>query len=396
MSTIKLWLGLLAFVLALGVIGRADFEDAQRAEQRRCTEPRSPCAAPVQAPADEDSNDAESVMEKDVFEARLQEVKARCYGRWTEILRALGVDERVLNRRNQACPMCGGTDRFQYTDKFGQGNYHCRGCGPGGGLKLLQGYHHWSFATTLRRVEACVGAGLAASAVAVERGSTVRMMRLARRLWDEARPITAGDDVDRYLRARGLHLAQYPATLRCHPALGYFEKDASGKTRKVAEYAAMLACVQASDGQMVTLHRTYIRNGEKALGRDSKKVLSSGIIGAAVRLDPPGERLALTEGIETGLAIHLGTGQPVWAALSAGSLEKVWIPDTVRRVSIYADNDATAEYRGQGAAFVLAARLRRGPDAGRREVEVFVPRAAGSDWADVWLRRLRRRTAAAG
>ena len=25
--------------------------------------------------------------------------------------------------------MCGGTDRFQYTDKFGEGNYHCRGCG---------------------------------------------------------------------------------------------------------------------------------------------------------------------------------------------------------------------------------------------------------------------------
>ena len=69
------------------------------------------------------------------FESRLHELKARAHGRWTEILRTLGVDEKVLNKRNQPCPMCGGTDRFQYTDKFGEGNYHCRGCGPAGGLK---------------------------------------------------------------------------------------------------------------------------------------------------------------------------------------------------------------------------------------------------------------------
>src|SRR5437588_4482615 len=75
------------------------------------------------------------------FESRLHELKGRAHGRWTEILRTLGVDEKVLNKRNQPCPMCGGTDRFQYTDKFGEGNYHCRGCGAAGGLKLLQGYH---------------------------------------------------------------------------------------------------------------------------------------------------------------------------------------------------------------------------------------------------------------
>src|SRR5947207_15564148 len=84
---------------------------------------------------------AEIIMDKFEFEARLQELKARAHGRWTEILRTLGVGEKILNKRNQPCPMCGGTDRFQYTDKFGEGNYHCRGCGAGGGLKLLQGYH---------------------------------------------------------------------------------------------------------------------------------------------------------------------------------------------------------------------------------------------------------------
>lgn len=56
-------------------------------------------------------------MDNQAFEARVAEVKRRAHGRWTELLRALGVDENLLNRRNQPCPLCGGTDRFQYTDK---------------------------------------------------------------------------------------------------------------------------------------------------------------------------------------------------------------------------------------------------------------------------------------
>ena len=69
---------------------------------------------------------------QDDFEERVREVKARAYGHWTGILTALGVDPKILNRKNQPCPMCGGTDRFQYTDKFQEGNYYCRSCGAGG------------------------------------------------------------------------------------------------------------------------------------------------------------------------------------------------------------------------------------------------------------------------
>lgn len=324
-------------------------------------------------------------MDPYLFEARLHELKARAHGRWTGILRTLGVDERILNKRNQPCPLCGGTDRFQYTDKFGEGNYHCRGCGPGGGLKLLQGYHGWSFGTTLRRVEECVGSVAVPSRPKPGEPSAEKMKALAKRLWEEAKPIVSGDEVDRYLRNRGLQLCEYPKTLRCHSALGYYEKDASGRSRKVGEYPAMLACIQKADGHAVTLHRTYLKDGKKAFGRQSKKVLAAGISGAAVRLFEPGDCLAITEGIETALAIHLGTAQPVWAALSAGNLEKVWVPETVKRISIYADNDATSEYKGQSSAFTLAGRLKKDRSGSRRRVEVFVPKIAGADWADVWL-----------
>lgn len=323
-------------------------------------------------------------MQSYEFEARVAEVKQRAHGRWTEILVSLGVDAKILNRRNQPCPMCGGTDRFQYTDKFGEGNYHCRGCGAGGGFKLLQGVLGWEFGMVLKQLEACVGALPAPRVHRSGEPDPNQMKKLAKRLWDEARPIAAGDEVDRYLRNRGLNLPEYPQVLRFHPALGYFEKDASGASKKVAVYPAMLACVQGIDGRVVSLHRTYLQGGVKVPGRDAKKLLSAGIGGAAVRLFHATEELAIAEGIETALAVHLRTGKPVWAAISAGNMEKVWIPETVRRLCVYADNDADARFDGQASAYVLARRLTKERKGSPRRVSVFVPKHAGTDWADVW------------
>lgn len=324
-------------------------------------------------------------MERHAFEARVAEIKQRAHGRWSEILLSLGIDEKILNKRNQPCPMCGGTDRFQFTDKYGEGNYHCRGCGPGGGIKLLQGVQGWDFATMLKRVEECVGRAAPLALVRPNELSADRMKKLAKRIWNEAKPVTQGDEVDRYLSNRGLSLPEYPKVLRFHPALGYYEKDGADKSRKVGEYPAMLACIQGADGHAVTLHRTYLQDGHKALQHDAKKVLSSGINGAAVRLFEATEELAIAEGIETAFAIHLSTGKPVWAAISAGNMEKLWIPESVRRICLYADNDANSEYDGQASAFILARRLKKEEKkSGPRQVKVFVPRHGGSDWADVW------------
>ena len=101
----------------------------------------------------------------DDFESRVRDLKARAHGHWTPLLGALGVDERILNGKNQPCPLCGGTDRFQYTDKFGEGNYHCRSCGAGGGLKLAQGVLGLKFGELLGRLERQLGAVRATTAV---------------------------------------------------------------------------------------------------------------------------------------------------------------------------------------------------------------------------------------
>jgi putative DNA primase/helicase len=330
------------------------------------------------------------MMEQHQFEERVAQVKQRAHGRWGEIMRALGIDEKILSRRNQPCPICGGEDRFQYTDKYGQGNYHCRGCGPGGGLKLLQAAMGWDFGTVLKRTEEYLGCTtpLQIRTEAPLKQAVSSMKKLAKRIWDEAQPISQGDEVDRYLRERGLQLTEYPHVLRFHPSLGYYEKDAAGKSQQVSTYPAMLACIQGFDGHAVTLHRTYLKDGRKVQRRDAKKVLSAGINGGAVRLYEPVDELAIAEGIETALAVYLSTGKPVWSAINAGNMEKLWLPSSIGRICIYADNDADTNYDGQAYAYALARRLKKEEGkTGPRQVTIFVPRHAGTDWADVWQAR---------
>ena len=377
-------------------------------------------------------------MTDEQFALKVDDIKTRAHGRWDEILRCLGVDDRILRKRNMPCPLCGGTDRFQYTDRFQEGNYHCRNpdCGPGGGFKLLQAVMGWDFGTTLRKVHECVGGMSAKAGEHAARGkqgtysfdsvtgatgamcatgpggddgcrllncqqaakgpkeqtgsasseeTTARMKLLARRIWQEAAPVRAGDPVDRYLSSRGLGLDAYPLAVRCHPRLGYYQRVDGGKSQRVAEYPAMLARIDEPEGEMISLHRTYLDGGRRAALPDAKKVLSSGINGAAIRLFSCDDVLAVTEGIETALAVHQLKSVPVWAGLSAGNLERLWVPPGVRRVLIFGDNDADGQFDGQASAYALARRLRKEAGHGvERDVRVLVPGKPGADWAEVW------------
>ena len=63
----------------------------------------------------------------------------------------------------------------------------------------------------------------------------------------------------------------------------------------------------------------------------------------------------LAEGIETALSVIVATGLPSWSCINAGGLERVTIPNHVKRVLIFADKDRTGT--GERAASMLAQRL---------------------------------------
>jgi putative DNA primase/helicase len=129
----------------------------------------------------------------------------------------------------------------------------------------------------------------------------------------------------------------------------------------------------------VTIQRIYLTtNGQKADVPSPKKAMptTAPVLGAAVRLDRPGETLCVTEGIETGLAVRCCLGLPTWAAVSAGGLERLHVPGVVHLVLICADNDASGT--GERAAKTLARRILL---AGQR-VKIVIPETIGADWAD--------------
>ena len=70
-------------------------------------------------------------MQDAAFAQRVSWAKSLARGRWKAILLAAGVSEELLAKQNKPCPACGGTDRFSFLDRDGDGTYFCRGCGGG-------------------------------------------------------------------------------------------------------------------------------------------------------------------------------------------------------------------------------------------------------------------------
>jgi len=141
----------------------------------------------------------------------------------------------------------------------------------------------------------------------------------------------------------------------------------------------MLACVVDAHGQGVSIHRTYLTSeGHKAAVPTVKKLMPAvrpgATRGGAIRLYPAGETLALTEGLETALAVRLATGLPVWSTICAGGMAQLVVPPEVRLVVICADHDP----EGLQAARSLARRLL----TEQRRVKILTPDTPGADWAD--------------
>ncbi|MBL8303179.1 MAG: toprim domain-containing protein [Ideonella sp.] len=204
------------------------------------------------------------------------------------------------------------------------------------------------------------------------------------RLWTAAVALDAADAEPgrRYLAARGLSaLAErqdWPADVRLHPAAPYWLTGPDGRPQRVAETPALVALVRGPDGTPSGLHFTWLRadgSGKSALtdgagnplpARKLRLLAHGAGAGAAVRLYPPGERLAIGEGIETALACRVAEPTlPVWSGLTAGGVAGAALPAEVREVLLIADADPA----GARAVLALAARLR----AEGRAVRVIVP-----------------------
>src|SRR3546814_16940027 len=99
-------------------------------------------------------------------------------------------------------------------------------------------------------------------------------------------------------RARG-SAVPVPRSLRYHP---YLKHGPTG-----LPFPAMVAGVQAADGRVVAIHRTYLLpNGRGKAGVSTPKMALGALTGAAVRLAATTDTVVLCEGIEDAASIQIG------------------------------------------------------------------------------------------
>lgn len=155
------------------------------------------------------------------------------------------------------------------------------------------------------------------------------------RLFSQASAITQETPAGRYLKNRGIDNWPGDAILRQHPNLWHSEAK--------CHFPAMLAAVRIWPNQQICgLHRTYLNpNSDQKLSYATAKKMLGTIATGAVQLSPPGEILAIAEGIESALSFEQLTGHPCWAALSTSNLATVKLPNPAQtpHVLIAADND---------------------------------------------------------
>lgn len=297
------------------------------------------------------------------------ETKAAARNRWPGILQSLGVDEHYLTGKHGPCPMCGGEDRFRFTDHGGNGMWWCNKCPEttGDGLDLLVAYHGWTLREARQKVGEVVGQ---AAYVAPKQQDEQRVRKSLNEIREEARPASEVREVVMYLESRGLIV---PPGLEAHPGLAYYDGP-----NCVGRYPAMLGKVLSPGGRPVGYHRTYIdRLGRKAPVESPRKLRKlPKTEGYAIRLWPAEETICIAEGIETAIACQMLWKIPAWAVISANEMKKFQPPEGIKNILVAGDNDES--FTGQAAAYETAHRLKM---AGYY-TDAWLPPDRGTDWND--------------
>jgi putative DNA primase/helicase len=269
------------------------------------------------------------------------------------IARALGL-RRSGREFTGRCPSCGYASGFSVTER----NRAILLCCHAGGCpqsELWGALEQAGLATRNGRrgtVERAQSAGLW-RAPRAEKGSLLggkafsaskdegKNQAAAAAIWRCSRPAD-GTCVEAYLRKARGYTGPLPRTLRF--AWGKHPSDPG------RQHPMMVAAVLYGS-RIVAVHRTFLRqdgNGKAKL--DPDKMTLGPCKGGAVPLAPAGPVLAVAEGIETALSYMAVTGTPTWAALSAGGIRNLILPECVCEVVIAADPDPVGIMAAHAAA----------------------------------------------
>jgi len=292
-----------------------------------------------------------------------QTIQQAC-GHWPRILPALGV--KVIKNRHQACPVCGGSDRFRFDDKEGRGTWLCNQCGAGDGLKLVEKVFGVKPSEAAQKVNAVTGnlppvaTEVIAAAEAETEADRQAAAALAVRLMGKTR--TASGNA--YLTRKGFPDRECPVLSATHKT--------GGVTFRAGD---MVVPLHDDTGALVNL---------QLINSDGlKRTLKGGAVkGACHTIEgkrQAGKRLWITEGYATALTVHHLTGETVMVALSSVNL--LSLASLARQkhpacqIVLAADRDLNGDGQNKAAAA-----------AGACEGVVALPPVFG-DWNDAFVQK---------
>jgi putative DNA primase/helicase len=322
---------------------------------------------------------------------------------WVDVLVKLGINKQYLKKREGPCPICGGKERFRFTNKKKCGDWFCNHCRGGNGFTLIKKYTGMADHDVLEEIRRISGLpknykwitnayvvpdDLSEEEIAKNRDRLIRT-------WRDSKPLRQfNGPVEMYLEHRvpGSTLSRMSKHVRFHPSLKYFEMGDDDKLKSRGNHPAMICRVIDAAGKPITLHRTYLTpNGFKA-DLSKPKMQMGGVRklkGAAVRIFENNDSriLGVCEGFENGWAVATAYRYKltVWSLLNAYNLSIADIPrDRFDEVIIFSDFDkidVSKKYRtGEHHAKLLAERLKKQGF----KVSIKFPAREGIDFDDMW------------
>jgi putative DNA primase/helicase len=237
------------------------------------------------------------------------------------------------------CLSCGYETGFSVVDKGGTTLFHCHagGCTQQEIIKVLREDGLWGSASS-QAAEFRPDRPIAGPPPIGESSSA----EAALAMWQRSHP-AEGTVVETYLRARG-YRGSVPISLRY--VTGKHPSDQQWHPIMLAE------AVRADDPpKIVGVHRTFLlKDGSGKALLEPVKMSLGDLREAGVPLAPLGPKVAVSEGIETGLSVQQATGIPTYAALSTAGMKTLLLPAGVREVLIAADPDPPGTKAAEAAA----------------------------------------------
>jgi hypothetical protein len=269
------------------------------------------------------------------------------------IARALGL-RRTGRHFTGKCPSCGYTSGFTLAERDGTILLYCHagGCSQPelwGALEQAGLTTRKSRREALRKRSSAEGRrtlrlpkrSTPSDIPLAAAGDQSKGQAAALAVWRRSRPAD-GTSVETYLREARGYAGPIPPVLRF----------ASGRHPNEPErWHSMMVAAVLRDGRMVAVHRTFLRqDGRGKADLDPDRMMLGPSKGGAAQLAPAGRVLAVAEGIETALSFMEAAGIPTWAALSAGGIRNLILPEIVREVVIAADPDPVGLIAARAAA----------------------------------------------